>query len=67
VSFLCMQVWFYEHTSRFSAQDRKRYPRIASWGRVDHGGRYDATELVEDIKEEEVSIFLMSITVRYCW
>ncbi|KAJ8434758.1 hypothetical protein Cgig2_019683 [Carnegiea gigantea] len=35
-------------------KDKKRYPRIASWARVDHGGRYDASELVKDIKEKEV-------------
>ena len=29
------------------------------------GGRYDATELVQDIKEKEVSIFSMTIVVRY--
>ncbi|KAJ8419627.1 hypothetical protein Cgig2_000568 [Carnegiea gigantea] len=48
---LCILI---QHPTRFSTQDRKRYPCIASWGRVDHGRRYDTTELVQDIKEEEV-------------
>ena len=34
--------------------DKKKYPRIASWATVDHGGRYDAFKLVADIKESEV-------------
>jgi len=47
-------VWFYEHTTRFGVHDKKKYPRIASWAKVDHGGRYDAFKLVADIKESEV-------------
>ncbi|KAJ8437549.1 hypothetical protein Cgig2_017902 [Carnegiea gigantea] len=37
---LLIQVWFYEHTTRFANQDKRRFPRIASWARVDHGGAY---------------------------
>jgi len=51
---MCVQVWFYEHTKRFAEQGKNRFPRVASWGRVDHGGRYDANVLVTDIKEDEV-------------
>ncbi|KAJ8436519.1 hypothetical protein Cgig2_026634 [Carnegiea gigantea] len=35
---LLIQVWFYEHTTRFSDQDGERFPQIASWRKVDHGG-----------------------------
>ena len=51
---LYVKVWFYEHTTRFGKQDKKRYPRLASWDRVDHGGRYDANLLLKDIREDEV-------------
>ncbi|KAJ8420361.1 hypothetical protein Cgig2_023217 [Carnegiea gigantea] len=33
---LLIQVWFYEHTTRFCRQDGQRFPRIASWRKVDH-------------------------------
>ncbi|KAJ8427980.1 hypothetical protein Cgig2_017467 [Carnegiea gigantea] len=42
--FLLIQVCFYGH----------RFPRLASWDSVDYGGRYDAFQLVEGIKEFEV-------------
>ncbi|KAJ8426989.1 LOW QUALITY PROTEIN: hypothetical protein Cgig2_033847 [Carnegiea gigantea] len=42
---LLIQVWFYEHTTRFVKQDK---------GSVDHRGRYDAFELVAGIKESEI-------------
>lgn len=51
---LIIQAWFYEHTTRFGDQDKKQFPRIGSWVKVDHGGRYDADELLRDIKEGEV-------------
>ena len=47
-------MWFYEHTTRFANHDKRRFPRIASWARVDHGGRYDANELLRDVEEQEV-------------
>ena len=40
------QVWFYEHSTRFHVHDKEKFPRIASCAKVDHGGRYDAFELV---------------------
>ena len=48
------QVWFYEHTTRFAQNDKCRFPRLASWDSIDHGGRYDVFQLVEGIKESEV-------------
>ncbi|KAJ8425651.1 LOW QUALITY PROTEIN: hypothetical protein Cgig2_011318 [Carnegiea gigantea] len=45
---LLIQVWFYEQTIRFMKHDKCRFPR------VNHGGRYDALQLVEGIKEFEV-------------
>ena len=51
-----MQVWFYEHTKRFAKQGKNRYPRVANWDRVDHGGRYDAELLLKDITEDEVRL-----------
>ncbi|KAJ8423597.1 hypothetical protein Cgig2_030663 [Carnegiea gigantea] len=51
-------VWFYEHTTRFGDQDKKQFPRIDNWVKVDHGGRYDADELLRDIKEGEVILVL---------
>ena len=33
-----VKVWFYEHSTRFGKQDKKRYPPMASWDKVDHGG-----------------------------
>ncbi|KAJ8425564.1 hypothetical protein Cgig2_012307 [Carnegiea gigantea] len=50
---LLIQVWFYEHTTRFSDQDGERFPRIASWRKVDHGGMYDATELLAELEKSE--------------
>jgi len=60
-----LHAWFYEHTTRFTNQDKKRYPYIANWARVDHGGRYDASQLVKDIKEKEVMLF--SSTILLSW
>ncbi|KAJ8438435.1 hypothetical protein Cgig2_004545 [Carnegiea gigantea] len=51
---LLIQVWFYEHTTIFSNQDGERYPRLASWRKVDHGGMYDATELLAELQESEL-------------
>ncbi|KAJ8437854.1 hypothetical protein Cgig2_002988 [Carnegiea gigantea] len=42
------RVRFYEHTTRFAQHDKCRFPRI------DHGGRYDAFQLVKGIKKSEV-------------
>jgi len=41
--------------------DKEKYPRIASWANVDHGGRYDAFKLVADIKEAEVWIQMVIV------
>ena len=49
-------MWFYEHTTRFAVHDKELYPSIASWAKVDHGGRYDAFKLLGDIKESEVRV-----------
>ena len=49
-----LQVWFYENTTRFAKYDKCMFPGLASWDSVDHGGRYDAFELVAEIKESEV-------------
>ena len=49
-----MQVWFYEHTSRFAKQGKSRFSHLTNWDRVDHGGRYDANVLLKDIMEDEV-------------
>ncbi|KAJ8435238.1 hypothetical protein Cgig2_015641 [Carnegiea gigantea] len=51
---LLIQVWFYEHTTRFVQHDKCRFPLLASWNNVDHEGRYDAFQLVKGIKESEV-------------
>ena len=51
-----MQVWFYEHTSRFGKQGKNRFSHLASWDRVDHGGRYDANMLLKDSMEDEVAL-----------
>ncbi|KAJ8429583.1 hypothetical protein Cgig2_023789 [Carnegiea gigantea] len=48
------KVWFYEHTTRFVQHDKCRFPRLASWDSVNHGGRYDVFQLVEGIKESKV-------------
>ena len=42
VLYNCLQVWLYEHSTRFRVYDKEKFPRIASWLKVDHGGRYDA-------------------------
>ncbi|KAJ8429597.1 hypothetical protein Cgig2_008827 [Carnegiea gigantea] len=34
---LLIQVWFYEHTIRFTQHDKCRFPQLASWDSVDHG------------------------------
>lgn len=52
-------MWFYEHTKRVEKHDRKRYLQIASWDKVDHGGRYGAFKLLADIKECEVILVLL--------
>ncbi|KAJ8428612.1 hypothetical protein Cgig2_026157 [Carnegiea gigantea] len=51
-------VWFYEHTTRFAKYDKAMFPRLASWDSVDHGGRYDAFELMAGIKESDIILVL---------
>ncbi|KAJ8429560.1 hypothetical protein Cgig2_010273 [Carnegiea gigantea] len=51
---LLIQVWFYKHTTRFVKHDKGRFPQLASWDNVDHGGRYDAFQLLEGIKDSKV-------------
>ncbi|KAJ8423547.1 hypothetical protein Cgig2_007078 [Carnegiea gigantea] len=53
---LLSQVWFSEHTTRFSDQDGERFPWIACWRKVDHGSIYDATELLAELEESEVTV-----------
>ncbi|KAJ8441664.1 hypothetical protein Cgig2_019051 [Carnegiea gigantea] len=43
---LLLQVWFYEHTTRFAKYDKGMFPCLACWDSVDHRGRYDAFELI---------------------
>ena len=65
-----LQVWFYEHITRFHVHDKEKFPRTASWPKVDHGGRYDAFELVRDIKESDVWVKLLVLlwmTLRANW
>ncbi|KAJ8435603.1 hypothetical protein Cgig2_016427 [Carnegiea gigantea] len=50
---LARMVWFFEHTTQFTKHDKGRFPRLASWDSVDHGGRYDTFQLVAGIKESE--------------
>ncbi|KAJ8437820.1 hypothetical protein Cgig2_013436 [Carnegiea gigantea] len=45
---LLLQVWFYEHTTRFAKYDKGMFPRLASWT------VYDAFQLVAGIKESEI-------------
>jgi len=42
-----MQVWFYEHSTRFDTYEKRTFPRIGGWGDVYHHGRYDTFELVQ--------------------
>jgi len=49
-----LQVWFCEQTTLFAKYDKGMFPHLASWDSIDHGGRYDAFELVAGIKESEV-------------
>ncbi|KAJ8420431.1 hypothetical protein Cgig2_027680 [Carnegiea gigantea] len=51
---ILLQVWFYEHTRRFSSHAKRRFPRIAKWDAVDHKGHYDAYALLARLKEKEV-------------
>jgi len=55
-SRLCvnMQVWLYEHTTRFERYEKRTFPSIGSWGDVYHRGRYHTFELVAGIEETEV-------------
>ncbi|KAJ8425180.1 hypothetical protein Cgig2_010789 [Carnegiea gigantea] len=57
---LLIQVWFYEDTTIFSNQEGERYPCLASWRKVDHGGMYDATELLAELQESEVKPLLIA-------
>ena len=49
LTYLLPHVWFNEHMTVFSNQDGKRYPRLASCRKVNHGGMYDATELLAEL------------------
>ena len=62
---LLPQVWFYEHTTIFSNKDGERYPRLASWRKADHGGMYDAMELLAELQESEVK-FHVYVYVLVC-
>ena len=65
-----LQVWFYEHSTRFHVHDKEIFPRITSWAKVDHGGHYDAFKLVQVIKESEVWVKLLVLlwrTLRANW
>ncbi|KAJ8427968.1 LOW QUALITY PROTEIN: hypothetical protein Cgig2_017455 [Carnegiea gigantea] len=65
VTQLLSQLWFYDHTTRFSDQDGERFRWIASWHKVDHGGMSDATELLAELEESEArGAELREIVVR---
>ncbi|KAJ8419895.1 hypothetical protein Cgig2_005534 [Carnegiea gigantea] len=51
---LCNPVWFYVHTTRFHAFEKRTFSQIATWFEVDHGGQYDAFELVTGITEDDI-------------
>ena len=63
VSLLSLQVC-YEYTARFAEHDKDKFPQLATWDSVNHGGRYDAFELVAGIKESEVG--QISTTTSLC-
>ncbi|KAJ8430269.1 hypothetical protein Cgig2_030668 [Carnegiea gigantea] len=42
------------YTTRYEVYEKRTFPRIGSWAKVYHGGRYDAVELVAEIEEHEV-------------
>jgi len=65
ITQLLPQLWFYEHTTIFSNQDGERYPRLVSKHKVDHGGMYDATELLAEPQESEVK-FHVYVNVIAC-
>ena len=51
-------MWFYDHTTRYKVYEKRTFPRIASWAKVYHGGRYVALELARQHCEVCVVIVL---------
>jgi len=38
----------------FDLQSSRRYHKIVSWDKIDHGGRYDAEAVLVGLTEEQV-------------
>ena len=49
-----MQVWLYEHTTKYVEDNEKKVPRICSWANFNQGKKYDAGVLLRSFKEKEV-------------
>ncbi|KAJ8436139.1 hypothetical protein Cgig2_033634 [Carnegiea gigantea] len=56
-------VWFNEHTIRFVDQDKKRYPCIACWARVDHGGGTMQLNFLRILKRIRLQVFTMTMVI----
>ncbi|KAJ8435706.1 hypothetical protein Cgig2_002663 [Carnegiea gigantea] len=54
-------VRFDKHITRFAQHDKCRFPQLASRDSVDHGGRYNAFQLVEGIKESKEEMLVPTV------
>ncbi|KAJ8428908.1 hypothetical protein Cgig2_011650 [Carnegiea gigantea] len=54
----CFYVWFYEHTNLYAHADDKCVPCIASWVNLYIGRKYDATQLISTIKDNQIVPYL---------
>ncbi|KAJ8421579.1 LOW QUALITY PROTEIN: hypothetical protein Cgig2_010418 [Carnegiea gigantea] len=48
------EVWFYEHTNLYVHADGKRVPRIGCWVNLYIGRKYNVTELISSIKDNQI-------------
>jgi len=58
-----MKAWFYEHTTQFFGHVGRSFPRITKWDAVDHEGHYDAYAFLARLKEEEVCVAYVRVSL----
>ena len=54
-----VEVWFYEHTTKFDDYNDRKVPIICSWANFNQGKKYDAGLLLRSVKEKEVCDVVM--------
>ncbi|KAJ8432869.1 hypothetical protein Cgig2_033874 [Carnegiea gigantea] len=58
---LLIQVWFYEHTTRFAQHDKCMFARLARWDSTDHEGSLTALSVIPVLRSREEKMLVPTV------